>query len=351
MALVVAMGDDITHLDPTLSPLFDTYNLSPSDVEVIVSKNLYDSDKTRSLKHRNLMRASDGNLVADLKKRGIPDQDAMFFAQGLEQGKDLILVNVDGDGSKRVADYFKHNRMTETAGDMKMATPPQPKKTQAKQANVSGDETFEVVEEDIRVGKRTVEKGGVRVEKHVTTTPVREEVKLKEERAVVHREKVNRPANPNEVDAAFKEATYEIREYKQEAVVEKSARVVEEVSLGKVVEEDVQVITDELRRIDVDIKRIDTADANMRYETMRPAYEKHYKSTYSDGPGFDRYERAYRFGHAYATEPRTSKYSYNSLEPRMKEDWNSRYDDEDSAWENVKDAVSHAWTSVRNKVS
>ena len=48
-----------------------------------------------------------------------------------------------------------------------------------------GEAVVPVVEEELKVGKRTVEGGGVRVSTHVTETPVQEQVHLHEEHVKV----------------------------------------------------------------------------------------------------------------------------------------------------------------------
>lgn len=113
----------------------------------------------------------------------------------------------------------------------------------------------DVVQEELKVGKRHVDQGGVRVIQRVSSKPVREVVKLREERAVVDRRSVDRPADAGDM-AAFKEGTLEVRESSEEAVVSKTARVVEEVRVSKDVREREQVVEDKLRRKDVDVERI-----------------------------------------------------------------------------------------------
>jgi len=58
-------------------------------------------------------------------------------------------------------------------------------------------------------------------------------VNLREEHARVERHTVDRPASPAEQAQAFKETSLEVRETVEEPVVYKTARVVEEVEIGK----------------------------------------------------------------------------------------------------------------------
>jgi uncharacterized protein (TIGR02271 family) len=112
-----------------------------------------------------------------------------------------------------------------------------------------------VVEEELRVGKREVEKGGVRITNRVTETPVEEEVRLREEHINVERRPVNRPVS--DVDNAFQVGAIEVTESAEQAVVAKEARVVEEVVVNKDVQERTETVRDTLHRTDVDVQQVE----------------------------------------------------------------------------------------------
>ncbi|MEJ7931789.1 YsnF/AvaK domain-containing protein [Ramlibacter sp. AN1015] len=113
-----------------------------------------------------------------------------------------------------------------------------------------------VVQEELQVGKRSVNRGGVRVIQRVSERPVHEVVRLREEHATVNRQKVDRPANEGDLQN-FREGTIEVRETSEQPVVSKQARVVEEVRVGKEVREREHTVDDKVRRKDVDVERID----------------------------------------------------------------------------------------------
>ena len=104
----------------------------------------------------------------------------------------------------------------------------------------TGD-TIKVVEENLQVGKREVEKGGVRVRSRIVERPVEESLRLREERVAVQRNPVNRPATDADLNA-FQEGQIEMRETAERAMVSKTANVVEEISIGKEVTERDEVI-------------------------------------------------------------------------------------------------------------
>ena len=128
----------------------------------------------------------------------------------------------------------------------------------------SEDETVEVVEERLRVGKRDASRGGVRVRSYVVEEPVSETVTLHEERVDIERRPVDRRVTA--ADDAFKERTIEAEEYGEEAVVDKEARVVEEIGLRKTATSREETISDTIRRTEVEVEddRDDTSSSGTR---------------------------------------------------------------------------------------
>ena len=126
-----------------------------------------------------------------------------------------------------------------------------------------------VVQEELQVGKREVETGGVRVVKRVTETPVKEMVRLREERATVERRPVDRAATEADL-SSFKEGTVEVRETSEEPVIAKTARVVEEVVIGKDVKERTETIPDTVRRTDVEVEKLQPGASSTTSTTTMP---------------------------------------------------------------------------------
>jgi len=123
-------------------------------------------------------------------------------------------------------------------------------------ANYADDvQTLPVIEEELQIGKREVERGGVRVRSHVIERPVEEVVRLREERVRVERRPVNRLVTDADLQA-FREGTIDITERAEEVVVNKQARVVEEVVVGKEVAERTETIRDTVRRTDVEVEEL-----------------------------------------------------------------------------------------------
>lgn len=127
-----------------------------------------------------------------------------------------------------------------------------------------------VIEEELQVGKRIVETGGVRLRSRIVERPVEEHMRLRTEHVHVERNAVNRPATEADLNT-FKEGTIEVREQAEVPVVGKTARVVEEVRLEKDVEEREETIRETLRGTDVDVENLSGTDRdrfnnNSRYD-------------------------------------------------------------------------------------
>lgn len=141
-----------------------------------------------------------------------------------------------------------------------------------------GEVKIPVTEEELRVGKREVESGGVRVNTRVEERPVNEQVTLREETVDVHRKPVDRPASDADLNA-FQEGAFEVRERAEEAIVDKQARVVEEVHVKKNVEERTENIQDTVRRTDVNVEQIPGQTRTTDYTETGTAKTSDYTTT------------------------------------------------------------------------
>ncbi|WP_019139917.1 YsnF/AvaK domain-containing protein [Noviherbaspirillum massiliense] len=215
--------------------------------------------------------------------------------------------------------------------------------------------TIPVVEEELRVGKREVQRGGVRVFQRVSERPVNESVTLREEHVNVERHPVDKPATEADL-AAFKEGQVEMREMAEEPVVSKTARVVEEVQVGKEVTQRTEDVKDTVRRTDVEVEELGadgsgktatTGAAGMRGTTADTMgmgddadYRKHWQSAYGQqGGNYDDYASAYRYGSTLADNDRYKTSGWNDSEADIRSDWERNHPE--TAWEKVKDAVRY----------
>lgn len=114
------------------------------------------------------------------------------------------------------------------------------------------DDTIKVVEERLRVGKREVGRGSVRVRSYIVERPVEQQVRLHDERVTVERHAVNQPVGTLPADA-FRERTIEVTATGEEAVVGKEARVVEEIEIRKQATERTETVRDTVRKTEVEV--------------------------------------------------------------------------------------------------
>lgn len=125
--------------------------------------------------------------------------------------------------------------------------------------NLSGDQTSEtripIIEEELQVGKKQVETGGARLRSKIVEHPVEESVRLRSERINIERNPVNRPATETDLNR-MEDKTIEVSGTQEIPVVNKEARVVEEVSLNKTVEENDETIHDTVRKTKVDVDKL-----------------------------------------------------------------------------------------------
>ncbi len=100
------------------------------------------------------------------------------------------------------------------------------------------DETISVYEESLKVGKRVVDRGRVRLRSYVVETPVSEQISLRDETVEIERHPVDRIVTAAEAAAfAGGERVIEVEAHGEEAVVSKDLRVKEEIGLRKTAEE------------------------------------------------------------------------------------------------------------------
>lgn len=116
-----------------------------------------------------------------------------------------------------------------------------------------------VIEEDLQVGKREVERGGVRLRSRIVERPVEESLRLREETVTVERTPTNRPASESDFDT-FREGEIEVRERAEVPIVNKEARVVEEINLRKDVREREETVRDTVRSTEVEVEDLDSRD-------------------------------------------------------------------------------------------
>jgi|GEM_PF-104911 len=275
-----------------------------------------------------------GGLIGALVKTGVPEDDARFYEAGLQRGGTLLTVHCSdsmADQASAILERHLAKDIDTTAAAPSIAAAP----GQVKEA---------VAEERLRVGRREVQRGGVRIATYVQEIPVTETVALREEHLNVERHKVDRPA----VDADFKggDRIVEMREKAEEAVVAKEARVVEEVEVRKDAKTRDQVIHETVRRKDVTVESI-PADQLHPESTKAMEDEWRFKFTRkyaSTGASFDQYLPAFRYGSQLRADARYANRDWPAIESDARNDWERN---QPGTWDRFKAAVRDAWESMR----
>ena len=133
--------------------------------------------------------------------------------------------------------------------------------TTAKSATAtSGQDTVEVplTEEQLKVGKRTVDAGQVRLRKIVRTEIVNQPVEVRREDVVVERvpaSEVRTGAGAAAATSDFKEEVIDVPLTREEAVVSKEAHVTGAVRLNKTAATETQQVSETVRKEDVEVLR------------------------------------------------------------------------------------------------
>ncbi len=193
---------------------------------------------------------------SELASLGMPDKDYDHLKHGIRDGGLVFAVTTDTANSDTVEDIFaKHSAKkideatkTDAAAALPIAAAPLAAET------VQGQTAIPVVTEEMVVGKRTVDQGGVRVFRRVIEIPVEQSVNLREEHVTMERRPADRAVSDS--DLAFGDRTIELTETAEEAVIAKNARVVEEVLVGKQASEHVETIHDTVRKTEVEVEQV-----------------------------------------------------------------------------------------------
>lgn len=132
------------------------------------------------------------------------------------------------------------------------------KAEQTAPAEAKEEERIPLVEEELRIGKQEVLRGGAHIRSFITEVPVREQVTLFEEVTTVERRPVNRRLTEEEVikGGLLRERVIEVTSMREEAVVSKEAFVREELIVTKNVEQRIEEIHDTVRRTRVETEEL-----------------------------------------------------------------------------------------------
>ena len=192
-------------------------------------------------------------------------EDAHTYAEGVTRGHVLLTARIDDsrtDEAIRLLDESGALDVDElqTAWKGEGLAAPAGNAGHAAGAAAARDEAIPIVQERLVVGKREVERGGVRVRSYVVETPVSEQVALREETVSIERRPVDRALTGAE--DAFRDRTVEMTETAEEAVVAKTATIKEELTIRKDVSQRTEEVNDTVRHTEVEVERTPGLDAD-----------------------------------------------------------------------------------------
>lgn len=310
--------------------------------------------------------AATGGLIGGLSKAGVSEDDARDYEEAVRRGGVLLTVRTTKELSDDAADILDDNgahdidkKKTEWAGSGYIARGNDSSTTMNRGADsthrhgadlTEGERSIPVVEESLKVGKRDVGGRGVRVYAHVSEQPVEETVNLREEHIRVDRRPANRPATEQDFEA-FREGSIDLTETREEAVVSKDSRVVEEVVVGKSVDSRKQTVRDSVRKTDVRVEETGNRPASGQTTSDTVGFDTDYRNDYKTryanrGRDYEYYAPAYQFGSTFANESRYRDRDWTTAEPELRRDWETRGQ---GAWDDFKDNIRYGWDRVRGK--
>ncbi len=220
-----------------------------------------------------------------LNRLPFSQEDRPTYHEGIRRGGFLLTAEVRGH---EVAD--KIIRLLEESASVDLDTRQEqwrsdgwsPEPAAPLKADTGSQEAIPIVEEELTVGRREVERGGARVRSYVREVPVHEQVTLREEHVSVERLPVDRPVDAAELEGdLLRERDVAMTATAEEPVVTKEAHVREEVVVTKTAEQRVEQVEDQVARTEIALENETTtpnltppqpaAGADFMTDTNRPA--------------------------------------------------------------------------------
>jgi uncharacterized protein (TIGR02271 family) len=210
-------------------------------------------------------------LWSAIKSAFMPPEDSHTYEEGMRRGGYLLCARVDEDCADEAIRILDESESVDlnareeswrsegwspyqaTGGAAGFG---QSERSEGEQSGRTvAEERIPIVEEELRVGKREVERGGARVRSYVRETPVTEQVNLREEHVSVERRPVDRQLSQSDLQTGdmMQERQIDMTETSEEAVVAKEARVREELVVRKTAEEHSEQVQDTVRHTEVDV--------------------------------------------------------------------------------------------------
>jgi uncharacterized protein (TIGR02271 family) len=285
--ILVALFDDFNSAQSAASELA-TIGINPAKVSI--TRNQPDTgyithraESVEPISGKN-QKGGIAGFFENLFGSDIDEEDRGLYAEAVRRGSAVLTAQVDDSYIERASDVLERfgsidisRRAAQYATSgytgYKTAAPAytaEQTRAELERFGSEGEVAVPIVEEQLKVGKRQVQRGGVRVYSRVTERPVEERVDLREEHVIVDRRPVDRAASEADV-AALGDSEIVVTETAEEAVVAKEARVVEEVVVSKATTQRTETVRDTVRRTEVEVEQMSdvAADTNRSRKTDR----------------------------------------------------------------------------------
>jgi len=265
-------------------------------------------------------------------RQWVPEPDVSIYLEGVRRGGTIITAYVADSSVARAAEIMSGYKMINikkrgaeleaVRRDLKLSDP------------AKSDNVLEVVEAELWVGKEIVERGRMRIYSIHTG-------RLRDETLRVQRRPVNRSvkANPD----LFRERSFEMVEMFEIAKVGKTARVVEEVFLGKEVVDKVETIKETLRRQNVQVEEIPALRPFAEYDAdFRNFFARNLANS---GVTYENLGPAFHYGYNLATREPFRSSPWTAVEADSRRIWEEK---NPGTWDKNKAVVKYAWERVRS---
>jgi len=186
--------------------------------------------------------------------RDLEHEEATVLGRSFKEGYVIVVVRVAESHAPSVMSLLDRHKpvdVLDRAKAMAEATAAAEARTPLKSED---QEMLHLAEEQINVGKRLVESGHTSVRRYVVQKPVDANITLHEEHVEVIRRAISDPAHVTDTD--WSDKTIEVTDTKEEAVVDKTAHIIEEVVIRKLGSDRTQTVHDTVRRQQVLVERM-----------------------------------------------------------------------------------------------
>jgi len=290
---------------------------------------------------------------------GDSESEGGHYAEAIRRGNAVVFVTADEDQIERAVeimnsagavDVDRHVENYRSQGYQQHDPNAQPysyeeanRERERFRGSEQGQQTtsIPVIEEELQVGKRVIRRGGVRVYSRLVNQPVEENVQLREEHVRVERRPVNRPVSSTDTER-LRDQSIEVTEMAEEAVVQKRAKVREEVVVGKETTQRTETVRDNVRRTEVEVEQLN--QGNDYSADFRQDWQNRYANS---GEAYETYQPAYDYGYRSASDPRYRGRDWSDVEETLRTDY--MRNNPNSSWDRMKGAVRYGWERVTGK--